>query len=108
MSKIKTEIIPTKRKPKIKVTTETIRMRYDIARKDAKFFKENGRIFSFKDASKMFNISKQLFWYFHSENPLYSMLPSKKKCTMCGGSMYNRFSEWINDGSLNHLLKGMK
>jgi len=105
MNKLKTEMIPTKRKPKIKVTTETIRMRYEIAKKDSKFFKENGRVFSFKDASKMFNISKQLFWYFHSDNPQYSMLPSKKACSMCGQSMYTRFSEWVNDGSLDHLLK---
>lgn len=108
MNKIKTEMVPTKRKPKIKVTTETIRMRYELARKDANFFKKNGRIFSFLDASKYFNISKQLFWYFHSDNPKYSMLPSKKACPACGQSMYSRFSEWINDGSLSYLLKGGK
>lgn len=108
MPKLKTEIIPTKRKPKIKVTTETIRMRYDVAKRDAKFFKENGRPFSFKDAAKMFNISKQLFWYYHSDNPTYSKLPSKNACPMCGQSMYSRVSEWINDGSLDYLLKGGK
>lgn len=108
MPKLKTEIMPKKRKPKIKVTTETIRMRYEIARKDATFFKREGRVYSFMDAAKYFNISKQLFWYFHSDNEKYSMLPSKKKCTMCGGSMYAKFSEWINDGSLDHLLKGRK
>ena len=104
MPSIKTELIPNKRKPKIKVTTETIRMRYELARKDTKFFKENGRMFSFNDAAKMFNVSKQSFWYYHSENEKYSALPSKKACQFCGQSMYGKFSEWINDGSLDHLL----
>lgn len=106
MPKTETELMPKKKKPKIKVTTETIRARYKVATKDAKFFKDNGRVFSFKDAADKFNISKQLFWYFHSDNPTYSMLPSKKACSMCGGSMYSKFSEWVNDGSLDYLLKG--
>jgi len=106
---METEKMPSKRKPRIKVVTETIRMRYEIARKDAKFFKSNGgKAFSFMDAARFFNISKQLFWYYHSDNPKYSQLPSKKQCPMCGKSMYDKFSEWINDGSFDHLLRGTK
>jgi len=96
------------KKPRLKVTNDTIRMRYDVARKDPEFFKKHGRPFGFTDAAKKFGITTQSFWYYHSKNPRYHTLPGRKKCVLCGRSLYDAFSDWINDGSLDHLIPKTK
>lgn len=96
--------MPKSLKQKIKVTNQTIRLRFEAAKTDKDFIREYGRQFSFRDAAKLFGISRQHFWYWHSNNPKYMAIPPKNKCPKCGFSMYEKVSAWINDGCLDHLL----
>lgn len=93
------------KKPKIKVTSQTIKLRLEIAKADPEYLKKHGKLFALSDMSQKFKVTKQICWYWTSDNPKYKKLPSKEKCAHCGVSQYSQVSRWINDGSLNHLLQ---
>jgi len=97
-----------KLKPKIKVTNVTMKLRFDVAHSDAEYMKKFKKMFALSDMAKMFGVSKQLAWYWTSDNPKYQTLPSKETCHHCRRSNYSEVSKWINDGSLNHLLTAVK
>lgn len=93
------------KKPKIKVTSQTIKLRFEIAHNDPEYLKKHGKLFSLSDMSQKFKVTKQMCWYWTSENPKYNKIPLKTKCPHCGNSNYSMVSKWINDGSLDHLLR---
>lgn len=93
------------KKPKIKVTGQTIKLRFEIAHADPEYLKKHGKLFALSDMSQKFKVTKQMCWYWTSGNPKYQKTPSKDKCPHCGVSNYSQVSRWINDGSLNHLLQ---
>ena len=81
-------------KQKLKVAKETIKLRMEWNPKDK---------FTSTDGSKMFGVSYKKFWRWQEEKE--KLLPSKKTCPHCGVSEYSRVSKWINDGTLDHLLR---
>jgi len=93
------------KKPKIKVTPQTIKLRFDIAHADVEYFRKHGKQFSLSDMSQKFKVTKQMCWYWTSDNLKYNKIPKKTKCPHCGISNYSMVSKWINDGSLDHLLR---
>lgn len=103
------------RKPRIKVSTETIKLRMEFDVNNQEWYKllpderkkrgMNRRPFSLEEGSKLFGISYKKFWRWQESKE--DATPSKKKCSSCGISAYMRVAKWINDGTLDHLIKGV-
>lgn len=91
---------------RLKLTKDVLRLRYSVAKDDFDFLRDNKRKFNMDDAAKLFGISKQTFWHYISTSEKHkNKFPSKECCSFCGKSQYDRFSDWVNDGSLDHIIK---
>ena len=126
------EYVRAPKKLKLKVTKDTIILRLDSDEKNKKSSGELAKYwkaklihqrtpeplrktikkpfrpktpFSFKELADIFGVSYKTAWRWYDDEE--ELVPTKTKCPHCGVSQYMRVSKWINDGTLDHILKGV-